>query len=336
MMTLRQIEAFKAIMEAETMVRAAEAMCLSQPAVSRLLADLEADLGYQLFERGKGKLSPRAEARELYTEVERSFSGLSRIDAVARRIGRRTGGRLRIVTLPVFTLAPLPRLTSRLLADRHRIWVSVQTRPPEGVIEGVAARQFDLGLATLPLEHPDVEVALLARVQFQCILHPDHPLAARKSVTVEDLIGVDFIAIRGEGTAQPCSEINSAFLEAGASFKVLMECSTMDFACRLVANGVGAIIGPPLFIDDLMRPHLRVVPFESEVAVEVAVIRPTRRAPGLLARRFIEAFAEALRLSGGRLHAPSQAAQSPRERDLSGAPPVPSEKTGSRPTSSGR
>ena len=307
MMTLRQIEAFKAVMETGAVVRAAEAMHLSQPAVSRLLADLEAGLGYPLFERRKGRLAPRTEARELYTEVERSFSGLRQIDKTARRIGRRAGGRLRIVTLPVFTLAPLPRVTTCLLADCRRIWLSVQTRPPEGVIEGVASRQFDLGLATLPLEHPDVETALVARVPFQCILHPDHPLAARESVTVEDIIGVDFIAITEEGSAQPCGEINRVFLKAGAPFKVAMECSTMDFACRLVANGVGAIFGPPLLIDDLMRPHLRAVPFEPGIGADIAVIHPARRPPGLLARRFIETFEAALRQGGGKLRQPSPA-----------------------------
>lgn len=310
MITLRQIEAFKAVMDTGMVVKAAKTMHLSQPAVSRLLGDLEACLGYRLFERRKGRLSPRTEAKELYAEVERSFSGLGRIDKAARWIGRKQGGRLRVATLPVFTQAPLPRMTTQLLANSRGIWISVQTRPSEGVIEGVADHQFDLGLTTLPVDHPDVETALLARVPFRCIVRKDHPLAARESVTVEDLIDVGFIAVVEEGCSQQCDEINRVFLEAGAAFKVAMECSTMAFACRLVADGAGAVFGPQFCIDDMMRPFLRAVPFKPEIAADIAVIHTAGRRPGLLGRHFMGSFEEALHQGGGRLLQSLETAQS--------------------------
>ena len=160
MLTLRQIEAFKAVMEVGTVLGAAEAMHVSQSAVSHLLSDLEADLGYRLFERRKGKLSPRREAQQLYAEVERSFTGLRRIHEAARRIGRREGGRLRIATLPGGCQSLLPRATARLLANHPRVWLNVQSRSPQQVIEEVARQQADIGITTLPVDHPEVEVAL--------------------------------------------------------------------------------------------------------------------------------------------------------------------------------
>ncbi len=76
--TLRQIEAFRAVMEAGTVVEAAGLMHLSQPAVSRLVGELEATLGYALFARVKGRLARTEEG----TSSSAKFSG--RLSALIR------------------------------------------------------------------------------------------------------------------------------------------------------------------------------------------------------------------------------------------------------------
>ena len=66
MLTLRQIAAFRAVMITGSMVRAADMMCVTQPAVSRLIKHLEEALELPLFKRGKGGLHPTSEAIALY------------------------------------------------------------------------------------------------------------------------------------------------------------------------------------------------------------------------------------------------------------------------------
>ncbi len=84
-MTLRQLEAFRALMAAGSVTKAAQAMGVSQPTVSRLIAaDLEAVAGLALFERARSGLHPTPEALAFDTEVERAFSGLSHLETVAR------------------------------------------------------------------------------------------------------------------------------------------------------------------------------------------------------------------------------------------------------------
>jgi DNA-binding transcriptional LysR family regulator len=91
----RQIEAFRALMLAGTTTAAAEVMRVTQPAVSRLLADLQAALKLTLFDRRGTRLVPTSEALALYDEVQRSFVGLDRIAAVAcsRSLRELTGQR---------------------------------------------------------------------------------------------------------------------------------------------------------------------------------------------------------------------------------------------------
>ena len=76
MITSRQIEAFRAVMELGTITMAAERLRISQPAVSKIIAGLEWEIGYPLFERIKGRLAPTGEARLLAVEADRMYYGL--------------------------------------------------------------------------------------------------------------------------------------------------------------------------------------------------------------------------------------------------------------------
>ena len=83
---LRQVEAFRALMQWRTVTRAAQALGISQPAVSRLLADFEAKTAQAFFERRQGRLLSTVEAHALHDEVERAFSGFERVAQAAAQI----------------------------------------------------------------------------------------------------------------------------------------------------------------------------------------------------------------------------------------------------------
>ena len=88
MITPRQLEAFAAVMERGTATAAAERLGVSQPAVSKILAGLELEIGYPLFTRIKRRLAPTSEAQLLAAEVTRLYRGLEQVSEVAREIER--------------------------------------------------------------------------------------------------------------------------------------------------------------------------------------------------------------------------------------------------------
>ena len=94
MITSRQLEAFRAIMAHGTVTAAAERLGVSQPAVSKILAGLEHEIGYPLFTRIKRRLAPTSEARLLEQEVARLYHSLERVTEVAREIRERQIGDL--------------------------------------------------------------------------------------------------------------------------------------------------------------------------------------------------------------------------------------------------
>src|SRR5690554_4213192 len=95
-LSLRQIEGFLAVMEAGTVVGAAGILHISQPAVSKLLAYLEADIGMQLFDRQRGRLVPTRQGLQLHDEVLRVFGGLNQVERAVAAIRREDRRQLRI------------------------------------------------------------------------------------------------------------------------------------------------------------------------------------------------------------------------------------------------
>src|SRR3569832_1290450 len=173
----RQVEAFRAMMLSGSVTEAAKLMVVTQPAVSRLLRDLQALLLLTLFERRGTGLVPTAAAMALYTEVERSFVGLERITAAAEEIrGRRTGS-LRIAALPALANGYLPRLAGHFLQGRPSLSLAFLGVISPIVVDWVLNNQCDIGFAEVPIAHsglPSLRLPAPARV---AVLPTGHRLA---------------------------------------------------------------------------------------------------------------------------------------------------------------
>src|SRR4051794_13727086 len=100
---LRQIEAFKAVIEHSTVSTAASVLNISQPAMSKLIAHLEADAELRLFERIKGRLAPTEQGMRLYEEIDRIFSGVQQVENAIDAIHRHSQGRLVIGVMPALS-----------------------------------------------------------------------------------------------------------------------------------------------------------------------------------------------------------------------------------------
>ncbi len=287
MITIRQIEAFKAVMDAGSVNQAARIMRLSQPAVSRLLSDLEANVGYSLFERRKGKLAARREAQALYAEVERSFVGLERIAETAERIGQERKTTLRLAVPPAFSLGPMPAIIARLVKAHPGLFISVETRSRSRILEGLADGHYDIGLASLPIETPGVGMAPLLSSEVACLVPADHPLSRRKVITPRDLGGVSLIL----GTERTPMRLELARLlgEAGIGFEQRIEVTTLQMACALIAQGVGAAFFVRWFFADGPLQGVRLIPFRPRLCVDFSVLFPAGRPPEGIAAEFVQA-----------------------------------------------
>ena len=113
----RQLEAFKAVILSGTTTAAAQILNTSQPAISRLLAQLQTTCGIRLFEIQRGRLSPTPEAGELFNAVQRHFLGIEKIDQIVAALRQSGMGVLRVACTPVLGLSVMPEVIAAFKLD---------------------------------------------------------------------------------------------------------------------------------------------------------------------------------------------------------------------------
>ena len=153
-LTFRQIEAFQAVIVTGSVTEAATLMGVSQPAVSRLLADLESQLGFTLFLRAGRSLQPTAEARLLVDTVRRAFGGLDRIREAAEAIRDFRQTPLMLVTTSSFAVKVLPDLIAAFARRRPGAAVSLDVQSTDDAVEWLALEAYDFGFCCSPSASP--------------------------------------------------------------------------------------------------------------------------------------------------------------------------------------
>ena len=193
MLSQRALEAFREVMRYGTMSGAAEELRVSQPAVSRLIRELETRLGLRLFSRHGGRIIATPEAHELWTEVERNLIGMKQIERAAEQIKGGQRATLTIAAAPAFALTVLPDAVAKLQTQYPELnakFLSMTTLP---VFRQVALRQCQIGFGMLSHHKFETDTVHSGAVPYRFICQADHPLADKSHVTVEDLAGEDFI-----------------------------------------------------------------------------------------------------------------------------------------------
>jgi DNA-binding transcriptional LysR family regulator len=288
---IRQVEAFRALMQRHTVTRAAQTLHVSQPAVSRLLADFEASVGFVLFERQQGRLVPTAEAHVLFEEVERTFVGMDRITLAAQQIRAMRRGSLRVAGSPALALELLPRIVTAFVHAHPGIDVTLLTHSSTTVVELVASQRCDVGFAAEAIPHPAVRLERLTDAPMPCIVPLGHHLAKKRRVRPEDLRDAAFISFPRWFDAR--TTIDRIFVEHGVSRQLTVEAQLSQTIVSLVANGAGAaLIGPVTAAYAAGRVAVR--PFLPEVPNEFYLASAAAQPLSTLASAFVDSARAAL------------------------------------------
>ena len=268
----RHLEVLRALMRTGTATGAGALLGMSQPAISRLLAQTEARAGFPLFERVRGRLMPTPLAHALHEEAERVFIGIEEISALTERLRRRAPRRVLVASIPVLTLAVLPRAARAWREARRPEALAIHSRTVGGVLGMVASRQADLGLSTNVPNVPGVRSVLLARGRGFCAMAAGHRLATQPVVRAGDLDGEPYIALSREEGRQAL--VDAALEEGGARPMEVAECRMTSGAAAMAAAGAGVTVVDAFAAAPFLGMGLVLRPFEPAVHIEYRLLWP--------------------------------------------------------------
>ena len=269
-----------------TVTRAAEVLSVSQPAVSRMLADLEKEIGFKLFSRANRQLIPTNEGRAFYDEVSRAFVGLDQIMECAHAIREYRSGYLRLITIPSLASTVMPELISRFAENFPRVSVSLDVQPSQRVFEWIVSQQCDVGISSLPIENSAIVTRTFMKGEAVCVIPEKHPLARRKFIRPNDLVGQSFISFKADSIFRHM--VDEVFQKAGVQRELRYEVRTTEAVYGLVAAGLGVSIIGPAFPLDSTHPRVVVRRFRPQIEVDLDLLYPADKPLSRVAERFVE------------------------------------------------
>jgi DNA-binding transcriptional LysR family regulator len=291
-LNLHHLRVFAAVAEHGGFSRAAVALRLSQPAVSKSVRELEREVGGPLFERG-GRL-PRlteggrllfARARELFA-VERSA------EEELRALRGLTRGVLRVGASTTVITYVLPPMLARFRAAHPAIRLEVASANTRQIASALVERQVEVALVEGPVADRRIDVVPWRTDELVVICHPGHAFAGRRRIALGDLVDEPFIVReRGSGTRV----VAERALEArGVRLTIVMQLASTEAIKQAVAAGLGlAIVSRAALADQLALGRLAVVAIRGmPLRRELSELRLIGQLPSPAAMAFRALLAE--------------------------------------------
>ena len=291
-LSLRLLEVFGALMIRGTTVAAAEDLGISQPSVSNAIRQLEAQVGFLLFERERQRMVPTDAAMTLFREVAPLFDQLRRVEARVRDVRSGSVGKLRIMATPPLGRTVVPRAFSTLMAARPGLRVQYDVRRMQNVIEEVAPGAAEIGLCLGLETYPGVSVETLRVDRMVAVMRRDHALGAHAVIGPDDLIDCALIGL--DRNSHLGLAMQTAFEKVGAPYLPQAEVRYCHTAAVLAeaCNGVAVVDS----YTASFLPNTRLIhrPFVPPIAIPACLITREGRDPSRVAAEFRAAILVAL------------------------------------------
>lgn len=252
--SVRQLRAFVAVYDSGQLSAAAEALSLTQPAVTVLLRELEARLGVRLFDRSTRSLRRTEAAAEAIGHARRALAEMQALSGGMAALSRGERGRLRIAATSTVAQTLLPAAVRRYLDRYPGIELQIDDCAPSEFAERVLAGQVDLGLGTLEGPTPGLSQRVVLRDHLAAIAPAGPRFAADRPLTWKQLGAWPVITVRpGYGVRR---RIDAAARAAGVELRIAHEVSLLTTAVALAAAGLGVAVVPGSVFTPAQHPEL--------------------------------------------------------------------------------
>jgi DNA-binding transcriptional LysR family regulator len=284
-MRLRHIEVFNAIMLTGSVSAAARLINVTQPAVSRVLAHAELQLGFPLFQRTKGRLTPTNEAQTLYPHIERLFAQLDDVQRLANSLRQgHQDGELHILTVLALSYEVLPRALKLFRQQHPNVVVTMDALHSPQIISSLVLQEADVGLVFSTIAHPSLEQKHLADGRMVCVV-PKGVLSAKQVkqgvVNLADLAQVPVVNIDVRDPVG--STLSHACREAGVGLSSSITVQTYHAALALAHHGLAVALIDSCTALSADLGKVDVLTLEPHIAVPIKALRAVNRPGSLLA-----------------------------------------------------
>jgi len=264
------VEAFIAIAERGSFQKAADAIHITQTALTRRLQNLEALLGVKLVERTTRSVALTSIGRDCLPQCRRLLADLAMALAEIYETGKALRGDVSIACVPTVGIQYLPHVIQAYAARHPNNRIRILDHASSGVAAAVLRREAEFGINIAGPHHPDLRSVRLLEDQFVLICRNDHPLARKKKVAWKQLEPHRLIFAGDVSGNRPL--LDAALGELSLALHAFYEVQRSSTALGLVAENVAAAVVPRLAIQKGAYPTISVLPLTDPVVSRTLVL----------------------------------------------------------------
>ncbi len=286
----RRLQVFHAVAKHLSFTKAAEALCMTQPAVTFQIRQLEEHFDTRLFDRSHGRISLTPAGAVAFAHAERILALTAELDSALRDLGGQVAGPLLVGASTTIADYLLPQILGQFMAAHPGVAPSLFVGNSETVQERLRERALDIGFIEGDTYLPTLAGERLCSDELQVVCAPGHPLARRRSVAAGDLVEHAYLSReQGSGTREVIDHyLERAGVEPGA-LQVTMEASSPEALKGLVEAGLGFAIMSHVSVEKEVRLGLLVrIPLSPPLTRQLTAVYPRERIQSGLVGAFVQ------------------------------------------------
>lgn len=274
-MNLRHLEVFKNVMQIGSIKGAAEIMCISEAATSKLLSNAERKFGIKLFERTRGRLIPTPEGRKLYDDVQTLWNHVEYIEGVVQRLAQSEGDKINVGISPSLGVTVIPKVATALTKENSKLEMSIELLIPHLLIQSLVDGIIDIAISLNPQEHPNLQILKSYPCRMVCVMPKTHPLAHLKKIYPENLSGHSVVSFP-QGTNYGIAD-EDLYGEYKSMIHKPISVRSGQTACWFSQAGGGvAIVDETTIVDDAF-PFLAIKPYICNAKLNIYILKHKNR-----------------------------------------------------------
>lgn len=286
----RRLQVFHAVAKHLSFTKAAEALFMTQPAVTFQIKQLEEHFNTRLFERGHGRITITPAGQVVMEYAEQILALSAELDTRLKELTGDVAGLLLIGASTTIAEFLLPKVLGEFKSGYPKVMPRLFVANSETVESRVAARTLDIGFIESPSHLQGVTSDVCCEDELMVVCAPGHPLAQLKGVEPGDLVQYPYISREpGSGTREV---VDRYFQQAGVdpeSLDVVMELGSPEALKGLVATGLGfTVMSRATVSNELRLAQLASVPLAPRLIRNLSVVYPREKFRSRLANTFIE------------------------------------------------
>lgn len=293
-MNIKALRLFRQIVIQGSLSGAAQSLHISQPAASRLVSQLEAEIRIPLFHRSRRRLLLTDEGERFFREAEHIVSGLDEIPRIASDIRTQRAKRFRIITAARIGQGLVAPALVRMRRSHPEMEIQVDVYSRTQLEKQLGVGVYDLGVISLPVAHSLLEIVAtpLVKVRAEALMSADHPLAAQPGVSADDLAHEPML---GLGPGQIWRDHIDNFLQSGGvEARHIVQSSSSLLACQMARDGAGIAVLDRMCAPSIDMRGAVMRPLIPERWVSFGHVHTERDGLSPAARIFVECMREAI------------------------------------------